>query len=305
LPQPNKSTADSQHWIYRYDGHRKCWFRAAEGIVTVKKPVHRHAGSRVAAPKENESALRGRKAVVDARTELTPFALAERPPTKSSPAPDLKVVDAAPVPATGAAELLPPVPAITTAATDQLMSEQPTPRQVDVETLLAAAPAASEAVAASAWPPATPIAVHSTEVGDDGGGWKATWLGALLMALGLVSLLSSSRTLRRAFGVARSLLARRLIPRRAARGGRRTEIGTPELCDDAICRALTGAFGRDQQLGLGGVAGVAVVDHGDGLRLDWRELHQFLNLLKDSRVASFREPAATVDGGKEAVFDAS
>src|SRR6266566_4563152 len=161
LPQPGKSTADGQHWVYRFDGHRKCWFQAAEGTVT-KKPVHHHAAKHVAAPKENEAMSRKRNEVVDARAELLRSAPAETPQPAPS-APELKVVDAAPVAATGAAVLVPP--------------------------------AARSAVAASV-PSATPVALPTAEASDDGRGWTATWLGVLLMALGFVSLLSSSRTLR-------------------------------------------------------------------------------------------------------------
>jgi hypothetical protein len=188
LRQPGKSTADGQHWVYRFDGHRKCWFQTAEGVATVKKPVHHHAAKqRVAPPKESEAALRKGEAVVDARAELLRSAPAQTP-QPTPPAREFKVVDAAPVPAMGAAALVPPEPVVAKPATDP-------PRQVDVETLLAAAPAASDAVAASV-PPATPIAVPIAEVGDDGRGWTATWLGVLLIALGLVSVLSSNRTLR-------------------------------------------------------------------------------------------------------------
>jgi hypothetical protein len=71
LPRPGKSTADSQHWVYRLDGRRKCWFQAAEGIATVKKPVRHHAAEhRVAAPAENETARLKQEAVADARAEL-------------------------------------------------------------------------------------------------------------------------------------------------------------------------------------------------------------------------------------------
>ena len=67
-----------------------------------------------------------------------------------------------------------------------------------MEALLGAAPAASDAVAASVVPPAAPVAFRIAEAADDGRGWMATWLGVLLMALGLVSVLGSSRTLREA-----------------------------------------------------------------------------------------------------------
>ena len=38
--------------------------------------------------------------------------------------------------------------------------------------------------------------VGTRKASDDGWGWTANWLGMLLMALGLVSVLSSSRVLR-------------------------------------------------------------------------------------------------------------
>jgi hypothetical protein len=193
LLRPGKSTADGQRWVYRLDGHRKCWFLTAEGTATAKKPIHlRAAKHRGAAPEENETARH--KKAVDARAEILRSAPAET--SQQTPrSPGVKVVDATSVPATGAAALVPPAP-IANLATDQLMPDDPTPRQVDVETLLAAAPAAGDAVAASV-PPA-PGAFSVPEAGDDGLGWTATWIGALLMALGLVSVLTSSWTLRRA-----------------------------------------------------------------------------------------------------------
>jgi uncharacterized membrane protein len=194
LPQPGKSTADGQHWVYRLDGHHKCWFQAAEETVT-KKPVRHHAAKHVAAPKENGAVSRKPNAVVDARAELLRSGSAETP-QPTPPAPALKVVDAAPVPATGAATLVPPTPVVAKPATDQLTpNHHPAPpRQVDVEALLAAAPAASDAAASV--PPATPVAIATSEASDDGSGWTATWPGVLLMALGFICLLSSSRTLR-------------------------------------------------------------------------------------------------------------
>jgi hypothetical protein len=189
LPQPGKSTADGQHWVYRYDGHRKCWFQAAEGAV--KKPIHHAARHPVVAPKETESPLRNRNAVVDARDELLSSAPTGAP-QPTPPAPELKVVDAAPAAVTGAAALVPPAPVIAKSATDQLTPDHPTPRQVDVETLLADAPAASDAAAASV----PPSAAASPEVSNGRGGWMATWPGVLLIALGLVFLLHASRTLR-------------------------------------------------------------------------------------------------------------
>ncbi|WOH53760.1 hypothetical protein [Bradyrhizobium sp. sBnM-33] len=160
----------------------------------MKKQV-RNGGAepRVAAPEENEAARRERKAVVDAHAELLRSAPAEN---SIRPAPELKVVDAASVFAAGGAAFV-PAPSVENLVTDQLTPDHPTPRQIDAETLLAAAPAASYAVAASV-PPAAPIAFPIAEAADDGRGRTATWLGVLLMALGLLTLLGSSRTLREA-----------------------------------------------------------------------------------------------------------
>jgi hypothetical protein len=190
LPRPGKSTTAGQRWVYRLEGHRKCWFQAAEGIATVKKQVrHSAAKPRVAVPEENEAAPRKRKADVDARAEL----LRSAPAETSQPmplAPEFKVVDAASVLARGTAAFAPP------AVVEKLAPDDPMPSQVDVETLLAAASAPSDAVAASVLP--APVAFPVAEAVDDGQDWMATLLGMLLMALGLVSVLGSSPTLREA-----------------------------------------------------------------------------------------------------------
>jgi hypothetical protein len=194
LSRPGKSTAAGQHWVYRLQGHRKCWFQTAEE-TSVKRQVRRRAAKpRTVVSEENDAAHKGR-AVVDARAELLRSA-----PTETSqlarPAPQLKVADAASVLATAIAAFVPPT-SVENFATHQPTPDRRTPRQVDVEMLLAAAPADRGAVAASV-PAAAPVAFPVTESADDGPGWTATWLGALLMALGLVAVLGSSRTLREA-----------------------------------------------------------------------------------------------------------
>jgi hypothetical protein len=198
LPHPGRSTTDSRHWVYSFDGNRKCWFQAADEVATVKKPVHRRHAKQLAAPEENDAALRKRKGGV-ARAELLRSAPAETP---QQTLPEFKVADAATVPGTVAAALVPPSPVVAKPPTDELTPDHPTPPQVDVDTLLAAAPAASDAVAASV-PPSTPATVPVAEAGDDGPGWTVTWLGVLLMGLGLVSLLIASRTLRRTLAFVR------------------------------------------------------------------------------------------------------
>ncbi len=188
LLQPGKSTADGQHWVYRFADHRKCWFQAA----VVKKPVHHHtAKQRVATHEKNKAAARSRKPVVDARAQLLRSASAEM----SQPVPSARaeVVDAAPVPATGAAALVPPALVIAKSATDQVTPDLAAPRLVDVEALLAGAPSASDTTVAASAPSAMTIDPNA-EANEDSWGWTATWPGLLLIGLGLVFILSSSLT---------------------------------------------------------------------------------------------------------------
>lgn len=161
LPRPGKSTADGRHWVYRLVGRRKCWFQAAEGSAVVRKLVQQRAAKRrLAAREENGAAARSRS-VADARAELPRPAPAE--PSQPIP-PALEVSEAGPVLAAGIA---PPIPA----SVPGLADDTPALDEVDMET-----PAAADARADSA-------------------GWN--WLGLLLMALGILSVSSSSQTIQR------------------------------------------------------------------------------------------------------------
>jgi hypothetical protein len=193
LSRPGKSTAAGQHWVYRLEGHRKCWFQAAEETAMKKQVRHRAAKPRAAASEKNDAARRKRMAVVNAHAEVLRSAPAETSKPARS-APELKVADAASVLAAAAAAFVPPA-SVENPATDQPTPDRRTPRQIDVETLLAAAPVAREAVAPSV-PAVAPVAFPVAEAADDEWGWMATLLGVLLMALGLVSVLGASRTLR-------------------------------------------------------------------------------------------------------------
>ena len=195
MSRPGKSTAAGQHWVYRLEGHRKCWFQTAEETAVKRQARRRASKPRLIVSEENEAGRRKQRAVVDARAELLRSA-----PTETSqperPAPELKMADAASVLATAIAAFVPPT-SVENFATNQPTPDRRTPRQVDVEMLLAAAPADRGAVAASV-PAAAPVAFPIVEAADDGQGWIATWLGALLMALGLISVLGSSRIVREA-----------------------------------------------------------------------------------------------------------
>jgi hypothetical protein len=198
LPQPGKSTADGQRWVYRMDGRRKCWFQAAAGATNAKRTVHHHAAKhrvsvavekhRVSAPVENDAALRNPNAAVDARAELprpSPAETIQRTP----PAPELRMTELAEAAATLISPSVRP-------AADQPTLNDPAPPQVDVEKLLATAPFASDGLGSSERP-ASPIAVPIAAAAEGEQGWTVTWLGMSLMLLGFVSLLGS-----RAFGAA-------------------------------------------------------------------------------------------------------
>jgi hypothetical protein len=229
LSRPGKPV-DGQHWRYRLDGHRRCWFLGPEEAASSRQRAHHHTiKRRLAVSEEDEAAPRKRKAVVDARAELM------RPVPEETlqprPVPAVKVVDAvasvpaadvapsvsaagaaASVPAagavpsgaaTGAAALVPPPPVL--AKPDQPASDQADVPRDNVETLLAATPASSEAVAVSA-PAVANVAVPFVTT-DDGPWWTSRWIGPLLMALGLISLLIATRPLQTVALVARRVRA--------------------------------------------------------------------------------------------------
>lgn len=189
LGRPGNSTPDSQHWVYRMDGHHKCWF-LTEGVAKVKKTVRRRVADSTASLDENRTARPRQSGVVDARAELLRSAPAE---PSQPPDPEVKVADAAPDLDTGTA--------LMSAVLIAEHGRRPThsvPSQVDVEQPLAPAPA--DDVVTSSEPPTTPIGmlVLTAEARNEAPSRTATWLGALLMMLGMLSILSSSRSLRHA-----------------------------------------------------------------------------------------------------------
>lgn len=191
LPRPGNSTGAGLHWVYRRDGHRKCWF-LAEGITRVQKPAHRPAANRSANPEENEAARLRRSPAVDARAELQRSAPAEGgQPTP--PAREVEVADADFVSGTGTTAAMPAAP-LTDLPTGQFTSEHSVPLQTDVEKLLASV----SDIAAASVPTSEPVSMYAAEAGDEGKGWTANWAGLLLIFLGIGSVLSSSRALREA-----------------------------------------------------------------------------------------------------------
>ncbi|MDA9475062.1 hypothetical protein XI03_11235 [Bradyrhizobium sp. CCBAU 65884] len=188
--RPGNSTPDGQHWVYRMDGHRKCWF-LTEGTAKVKKTVRRRAVKDSTASLDESGTARPRQSgVVDALAELLRSAPAEpsQPPHR-----EVKVADAA--------SGLDTDSALMSAALISAHNRQPTPTpsvpsQVDVEQLLAAALANDVVTPSKA--PNMPIGVRIAEAGNEAASRTATWLGVLLMMLGMLSILSTSRSLRHA-----------------------------------------------------------------------------------------------------------
>lgn len=177
------SPTEGLRWVYRRDGHRKCWFQTDE--QSAKKQVRRRiAKPLVGIPAESE---RKRKAVVDARAELIRSAAVETPPQLRA-GPEINTVDDA------------PFKAIDPPSKEQPTIQQPAVvpyvgQQVVLETLPADAPSATDEVPGSAAKPKPATFPVAAQV-DDEQGRMATSLGVLLMALGLICLLASGRSLR-------------------------------------------------------------------------------------------------------------
>ncbi|WP_298260109.1 hypothetical protein [Bradyrhizobium sp.] len=186
--RPGSSAAPGQHWFYHLDGHRRCWFQAADATHSVNKPVHHYAAKRpVIAPEENKVAL-PTKTVMDARDQL----MSAAPPADASQptAPAPTAVDAAPVPAGGAAMVMPAAPIAAQPTNDPLTPDEATPHHVDVEMLLADS-SLDKNTAVSSVPPAAPGVPSVPQAEENHWELTATRAGVVLIALGLFFLLGS------------------------------------------------------------------------------------------------------------------
>ena len=154
VPQPGRSTAPGQHWVYHLNGHRRCWFQASEATVSAKKQIRHHFARRPAvAPEEDEAAPR-KKTVLDARAQVLSAApMAAPEPATSAP----EVVDTASVRDREAATPVPAAPIAAQPTIDPLTPDHATPRSVNVEMLLAASTPDRD-VAASSVPSTAPDA---------------------------------------------------------------------------------------------------------------------------------------------------
>lgn len=186
VPQPGRSAAPGQRWVYHLDGRRKCWFQADAATVSARKQIHLRAAKRSATAAEEDEAAPRKKTTLDARAQLLNAAPAAAPQSTVS-APEA-VDPPASVPAQGTTTLVPEVPVVARATTEQLTPVPATPPSVDVEMLLAASTFDKD-TAASSVPPSTPDAPLVASAYD----WEgmAARAGMLLIVLGFVFLVGS------------------------------------------------------------------------------------------------------------------
>ncbi|WP_271593306.1 hypothetical protein [Bradyrhizobium sp. CCBAU 65884] len=152
----------------------------------MKKTVRRRVAKDSTARLDESGATSLRQSgVIDARAELLRSAPIQ--PTQP-PHSELKVANAASGLDTDTARI--------SAAFISAHAHRPasTPSQVDVDQLLAAPPAND--VATSSEHPIMPMGVRLAKAGHEAPSQTATWLGVLLMMLGMLSIISSSRSLR-------------------------------------------------------------------------------------------------------------
>jgi hypothetical protein len=187
LMQPGRSVSPGRHWVYHLNGHRKCWYQADEATVAAKKQVrHSAAKQPVIASEENEAALR-KKTVADARAQLLSTASADTvQPTPPAP----EVADTASVPANAATALVPAAPSVAEPTLDQPTPDHAARGPVDVEMLLAAASPVGD-TAASAAPPAAPVAPSTSDANENRWESMAPRAGLALIALGLIFVMAS------------------------------------------------------------------------------------------------------------------
>jgi hypothetical protein len=195
LLQPGKSAGPGQHWVYRLEGHRKCWFAADQATISAKRQIRQHAAKRLVRAPEKSEAAPAEKTVLDARAQL----LSAAPDTVQSTASAPKVVDTASVPPNDTAVTAAPI--ATDPRVDQFRPEQARRRPAEVEMLLATEPSANDAVDASV-PPAisgapsvlarpmrTAPSIPEADEGDRE--WLPIRAGIMLIALGFIFLIGS------------------------------------------------------------------------------------------------------------------
>lgn len=184
ISQPGKSTTPGQHWVYRHDGHRKCWFEA-QVTGPVQKHVHHHAAKRL---EDNEPVLRKMAALNAQDRLLTP------PPAQAPDAPTLNAPDTVLAPGGGTAMLASaaPAPVPPERTFDRLTTDDANANaHVRLAGMLSAVASLDKEATASAQPQA---AAASSVPDTDKDRWQlmgTTLVGMVAIALGMVLLMGS------------------------------------------------------------------------------------------------------------------
>jgi hypothetical protein len=178
LARPGKSVANGPHWVYRLDGHRKCWFQVPLDTALVRR-LAQHRSPKQAASDAQENARSGLQ-------RSAPRYAAE----PNSPAP-VQFARATTIFSTGIMPLVSGA-SVPSDPNDQLMLDYVGPPPVPVALLAAAE---SDEIPQPA-PSPTMMTSSSIEPGNFEKG--ITWIGMLLMVLGLISVSSASPTVRAA-----------------------------------------------------------------------------------------------------------
>ena len=129
MSQPGNSTRPGQHWVYHFDGHRKCWFQTDATAAAVKKRVHHHVAKPLVVHEENEAAL-PKPTVLDARAQMVSAAPVHA--LRSARA-EPKLADAEPGFGKDAAPLVPATLTPAQRTTDRLTPDYASSRAVDVD----------------------------------------------------------------------------------------------------------------------------------------------------------------------------
>jgi hypothetical protein len=173
----------SGHWYFYHQNHRRCWFSSETAlpvkIVAVRRAKEHHTAAKVGSSKPADALAQ----MTSDRPDAGPIKLAEAGPTKH---PDAMVEPAAhDVDVYEPVRLgpLPPATADSSAVGGAVAAAPPVVDNVNVDALLAAAPAAMEQR------PAVTVAATSDEKPVS---TLSTWIAILLMGFGILVVFSRS-----------------------------------------------------------------------------------------------------------------
>lgn len=186
LSRPGNSAIAGQRWVYHTEGHRKCWFQAAEQPQLKKRVRYPAAKASVAASAKNESMPLKPKRVEDARAELMPL-----DPETSQALPSALGPGIAAVAPTSSGERAP----LLSSEVSRLEPANVNERRQDAD-LSVTQPQSQRVASVAPLAATTPPVYFTSATPDDTPGWPTTWIAVLFMTLGFCSILGSDRAVR-------------------------------------------------------------------------------------------------------------